>query len=114
QVDKGVVRIDTQNLSQKQLFALLAPAFDLNFGTDGVVGRNSFRSPGVASLDFTIIKNFSITERQKIIFRTEFFNLFNRVHFGTPVRVVEAPAFGRSVSTTVPARMIQFAVKYSF
>jgi len=83
-------------------------------GVDGAVGRNTFRAPGIATVDVAITKKFDFGERHKVLFRTEVFNLFNRTHFGTPVRILEAPAFGRPVSTTIPARTIQFAVKYSF
>ncbi len=47
-------------------------------------------------------------------FRCEFFNILNRSHFGIPVRILEAPGFGESVTTTVPARTLQFALKLSF
>jgi hypothetical protein len=46
--------------------------------------------------------------------RLEAFNAFNRANFGVPVRILEAPAFGTSTNTRIPARMLQIAVKYSF
>jgi hypothetical protein len=81
---------------------------------DGKIGRNTFRNSGIATLDIALVKRLRVRDRQEFLFRTEVFNLFNRTHFGTPGRILEAPAFGRSVSTTIPARTIQFAVKYSF
>ncbi len=42
------------------------------------------RSHGIANYDFTIFKNTTITERVGLQFRTEVFNLFNRVRFGYP------------------------------
>jgi hypothetical protein len=83
-------------------------------GENGAVGRNTFRAPGVAALDVALSKDLRVRDRHHILFRTEIFNSFNRAHFGTPVRLLEAPAFGSSVHTTVPARRIQFSVKYSF
>ncbi len=83
-------------------------------GMDGAVGRNAFRAPGLATLDLALTKTFELTARHRIRFRTEAFNFFNRSHFGIPVRILEAPGFGQSVNTAVPARMLQFAVKYLF
>jgi hypothetical protein len=37
--------------------------------------------PGLANTDFSIYKNFKVTERIGLQFRIEFFNLFNRVQF---------------------------------
>jgi hypothetical protein len=83
-------------------------------GQNGAVGRNTFRASGVAKTDFTLIRNFRVRENQSLVFRAEAFNLWNRTHFGVPVRILEAPAFGRSVSTALPARQIQLALKYLF
>ncbi|MCS6884084.1 MAG: TonB-dependent receptor [Acidobacteriota bacterium] len=113
QVNRSLVRLEVPQLSRRELFLRLTPAFGL-VGANGAVGRNTFRSPGIASMDFVVIKNFKFNERHNLIFRAEMFNLFNRVHFATPVRIVEAPGFGRSVYTSLPARLIQLAVKYSF
>lgn len=110
QADKGIQRLNVPNLAARDLIALLAPSI----GSDGVVGRNTFRAPGIATFDLAVIKKVKITDRQSILFRTEFFNLFNRTHFATPVRIVGTPNFGRSVSTALPARTIQFAIKYQF
>jgi TonB dependent receptor len=84
--------------------ALLADA-----GNDGAVGRNTFRA-----LDLAVNKFFRLTEAQRLELRAECFNLFNRTHFGIPARQLFAPALGRSVNTTVPARTVQFAVRYKF
>ncbi len=94
------------NASPTQLLAAL--------GNNGRIGRNFFRAGGVARTDLAFVKNFSVTDRQVIVFRVEAFNLANRTHFAIPVRVLEAPSFGKSVDTTVGARQIQFALKYVF
>jgi hypothetical protein len=80
----------------------------------GAVGRNTFRAPGLLTADIALTKNFSFGNRQRFQFRTEVFNLFNRANYGIPVRILESPAFGRSLSTIVPARTIQFSGKYRF
>ncbi|HZS06306.1 MAG TPA: carboxypeptidase-like regulatory domain-containing protein [Blastocatellia bacterium] len=89
--------------------SLLAPT-----GRNGSVGRNTFRAAGIANTDFTLIKNFRLREGQSLVLRTEVFNLWNRTHFGAPVRILEAPSFGKSTDTVLTPRQIQFALKYVF
>ena len=50
-------------------------------GTFGNVGKNAFRLPGKYSWDMGLSKSFTFTERWKLQFRAEFFNVFNRVNF---------------------------------
>lgn len=84
------------------------------FGENGRVGRNTFRSFGINRTDLAVIKNFRVSETNFLVFRVESFNLFNRTHFGTPVRILEAPSFGSAVDTLMNPRQIQFALKYVF
>lgn len=108
----GLTMIDSRGqklaLNTNPLNLLAAPQ------TNGRIGRNLFRGSGVAKTDLSFVKNFGVREGQFVVFRVEAFNLFNRTHFGIPVRVIEAPSFGRSVDTTVGPRQIQFALKYVF
>jgi hypothetical protein len=50
-------------------------------GTYGGTGKNAFRMPGKYSWDMGLSKSFTFTERWKLQFRAEFFNVFNRVNF---------------------------------
>ena len=88
---------------------LLAP-----IGQDGQVPRNSFRSTNLLLDNLAVIKTIPFSERYKLTFRTEIFNVFNRANFGLPVRFLEAPSFGKSTNTVTPGRRIQFALKFSF
>jgi hypothetical protein len=92
------------------LAAFAAPAV----GTFGNAGRGMFRGPGQWNLDFSAFKDFRMTERFRLQFRTEFFNLFNHANPGNPTTALENPAFGTIRSTTVNARLIQFALKLAF
>jgi hypothetical protein len=50
-------------------------------GTYGGSGKNAFRMPGKYSWDMGLSKNVTFTERWRVQFRAEFFNVFNRVNF---------------------------------
>ncbi|HEX6805048.1 MAG TPA: carboxypeptidase regulatory-like domain-containing protein [Terriglobales bacterium] len=52
--------------------------------TIGTVGRNALRGPGFVQLDFSLMKNFAVTEHSTIQFRTDFFNLLNHPNFANP------------------------------
>lgn len=86
----------------------------LVIGKNGTVGRNTLRGDGFVNFDLALTKNFEFSDRQRLVFRTEFFNALNRSNFGLPVRTIGAPGFGSATETVGPARMIQFALKYSF
>lgn len=79
----------------------------------GDLSRNAFRAPGFEQLDFAADKNFQIREAMKLQFRSEFFNFFNRTNFGIPDTKTTDAAFG-TITTTYPARQIQFALKLLF
>jgi hypothetical protein len=89
-------------------------AFQTNApGTFGNSGRNTLRGRGFASVDFGVIRNVRFAGRHRLQFRTEVFNLFNRVNLGMPVNNVSAPNDGQIISAGSP-RVIQLALKYAF
>ena len=53
-------------------------------GTYGTLKRNSLYGPGFGSVDFSVFKSFKITERYTVQFRSEIFNIFNRLNLGNP------------------------------
>jgi len=102
-----------------------ASAFALPaFGTYGTVKRNSLYGPGFGSFDFSIFKNFKIKERYQTQFRTEIFNLFNRLNLGNPVSSVTSGSngliFGTRHGGDAPGigygepRNVQFVLKFLF
>ncbi len=46
-------------------------------GTYGTTGRNAFRFPWVQNVDSSLLKNILITEKVKVVYRFEVFNIFN-------------------------------------
>lgn len=96
----------------------LVPGYTLdNFfvlGKDGQVGRNTMRGDSFINFDLSLTRTLRITEQQRLDFRAEVFNLFNRANFGLPIRTLDAPGFGAAVETVNPARLVQLVLKYSF
>jgi outer membrane receptor protein involved in Fe transport len=91
----------------------------------GNAGRNIMRGPRYTNMDLGMVKFFSITERLRMQFRAEFFNLSNTPHFALPIRKMKDPSFGTITHTRNPGnygstaasyanRMIQFALKLEF
>ena len=87
-------------------------------GTYGNVGRDVLYGPGLATTDLSLAKNTSISEKLRLQFRAEFFNVFNRANFGSPNAVVfgsasatPSPTAGVITSTSTTSRQIQFGLK---
>lgn len=82
----------------------------------GNAGRNCVIGPPQKNVDFTVAKVFSLTERQSLRFRAEFFNLFNHPSFANPsaVDIESASSFSQITSVVGTPRLIQFSLKYLF
>ncbi len=80
---------------------------------NGGLGRNTFRGRGIATVDFAVSKSFDIG-RGRVELRLECFNALNRAHYALPVRVLEAPGFGVSQASSLPARLFQVGLRFSF
>jgi hypothetical protein len=91
-------------------FSLPAP---YTFGNEG---RNNMTGPPFKNVDFSAYKDFFLTERIRLQFRSEFFNVFNHPSFGLPDNTVTDASFGVITSTANPNanREIQFALKLMF
>jgi hypothetical protein len=91
-------------------------------------GRNSLYGPGLATIDFSVFKNFRITkvsEAFNVQFRAEFFNILNHTNFQAPNFLTDgnnnsifngdgslaAASAGILGSTTTTARQIQLGLK---
>jgi carboxypeptidase family protein len=87
-------------------------------GQLGNLGRNTFPSPGFANTDLILAKKTKIPwflgkEGANLLFRAEFFNLFNRVNLDRPVGDWFSSAFGTS-TRAFGARNVQFGLKIEF
>ena len=77
------------------------------------MSRNALKADPFGRVDILLGKDFRLTERVGIEFRTEFFNAFNLVNFGTPNGTLSSQDFGVILSAR-PSRSIQFSLKLSF
>lgn len=82
-------------------------------GQFGNEGRNVVRGPGIEDVDFSIFKYFDVSERARVQFRAECFNLLNHPNFGLPENDLESPAFGQILQAGSP-RLLQLAIKVIF
>jgi Carboxypeptidase regulatory-like domain/TonB-dependent Receptor Plug Domain len=96
-------------------------------------GRNIFTAPGYWNLDLSFVKQFALTERFKLQFRTEMFNALNHPNFDNPrdasvgspsilssvfaqtcCATVAPPSTQTIIQTGESARVIQFGLKLQF
>ena len=100
--------------------AFLAPP--ANSGFYGNVGRDTYTGPGLATWDFSVLKNTRIREDVSLQFRAEIFNLLNRANFNTPNLIAFTPptagnptgisgTAGAITGTSTTSRQVQFALK---
>ncbi|HEY7406501.1 MAG TPA: TonB-dependent receptor [Candidatus Angelobacter sp.] len=81
-------------------------------GTFGTCAAGSFRGPGLATSDLSIVKAFQISEGTKFQFMTQFINLTNTPIFGAP-NSSQGSTFGL-VTSSNPGRQVQFGMKLVF
>ena len=81
--------------------------------TYGNSGRNILNGPGLTNIDFLLGKTFAITERIRLQFRAESFNLTNTPAFGNPAANISAAGVGRITIAGEPRR-VQFGLKFIF
>jgi hypothetical protein len=101
--------------------AFAAPAAGLfpntfQFGTEG---RNVLTGPGFTNLDFGLSKSMALrSERHRLQFRGDFFNLLNHPNFDIPSHVLGSSNFDRILSANSygnkPPRQIQVSARYVF
>lgn len=75
--------------------------------------RNTLRGPRAFNVDFSMQKDFPFTERWKLQFRAEAFNVLNHPQFGIPDNIQSDSTFGDILSVSDP-RIMQLALKLFF
>jgi hypothetical protein len=83
--------------------------------TGGNFPLNSMTKPPTRMLDFSLFKDFPITERWRVQFRAEATNLANTPQFGYPSNNKQNANFGQITSTDAGTeRHIQFQLRLQF
>jgi len=82
-------------------------------GTNGTLGRNTFRGPGFARVDMALEKGIRFTERINGMLRIESYNSFNRVNLNQPATDLTSNNFGR-VTSAAAGRLYTLSFRVRF
>jgi Carboxypeptidase regulatory-like domain/TonB dependent receptor/TonB-dependent Receptor Plug Domain len=83
-------------------------------GCVGNLGRNTFVGPGYWAVDTSLLKNIRISDRFRLQFRAEAFNVFNHTNFLIGDNTSLHDSFFGVAGGTDPPRNLQFGLKVSF
>ena len=75
--------------------------------------RNILDGPGLYTVNWSLARNFRITDSGKLQFRWEIFNLLNHPNFKLPNDYLDEAAVG-SITSAGDPRAIQLGAKYTF
>jgi hypothetical protein len=73
-------------------------AFEIPVGRQGSLGRNALRGFGLTQLDLALQRDIATSERTRLQFRIEAYNLTNTANYADPIRILSSPLFGTSPS----------------
>jgi hypothetical protein len=83
----------------------------------GNLGAGIVRGPDQANWDVSLGKRFNIrwpNDNANVMFRADFFNVFNHPQFSNPGTTFGSGTFGQITSTSVNPRIIQLALRFNF
>jgi hypothetical protein len=89
------------------------PATPFSIGNESRTD-STLRIPGTDNWDLAVSKDTVIHERFRILFTTQFLNMFNHVQYGQPGGQFGSTSFGVITSQLNNPRQIQFGLKLSF
>jgi hypothetical protein len=85
--------------------------FETSFGS---TGRNVFRAPFQTRFDFSIVKNFKLSERVALKFQADAFNIFNHPNFDAPnTNFAYNPCFSPNPCFVNPSQILAPATQNS-
>jgi hypothetical protein len=83
----------------------------------GNLGAGIVRGPDQANWDMSMSKRFNIrwpNDTANVMFRADFFNVFNHPQFANPGTTFGSGTFGQITGSSVNPRIIQLALRFNF
>jgi hypothetical protein len=80
------------------------------------LGRNDLTGPGFFDVDAEIRKETAVSEKLRVTFIAQTFNIANRINFGPPSSTLSSGTFGQ-LTALIPhglGRVFQFALRFDF
>jgi outer membrane receptor protein involved in Fe transport len=110
---------DPNNFTRNGLGGAICNSCALNpaLRTYGTFPRNGLRGPSQANVNLAIAKQTPLYgERLNLLFRAEFFNLFNHAQFNIPNTTITNPDLFGQITSVIPdsQRIVQLALKLTF
>lgn len=90
-------------------FSYIAPT-DLR----GNLGSNTFRKAGIANVNLSLQRAFTLPSDLRLQLRAEAVNAFNTPQFAEPWRELSSPSFGFITNTLNDGRAFRFQLRLSF
>jgi len=107
----------TNGVSLNSLCAEAGPwGQSCTLGAFGSVGNNSFRGPKFINADAALFKDFNVTEKYRLQFQFQMFNLFNHANLDLPNTCVDCGNAGNITNIAYGSQMrrLQFGLKFAF
>lgn len=82
--------------------------------TLGTSGRNILRGPGFFDADWSLARDFHITEKMKLEIQWELLNAFNNANLGDPDMGLDSATGGQILSVVQPMRAMQLGAHFFF
>jgi hypothetical protein len=81
----------------------------------GTLGRNTFRGPGFANTNLSLMKRFSLPKEMQLMIRGDFINVFNHHNFANPDTSMSSLTFGQqTLAPITDSRQVLLGAKLSF
>jgi hypothetical protein len=87
---------------------------DPTTGSVGSLGRNAFFGPHYTDFDFSLQKNFPVSESKRFQLRADVFNLFNHPNFNLPVANLASSSAGTITSMNGNSRLMQLGLRFDW
>jgi hypothetical protein len=80
----------------------------------GTSGRNILRGPAFFTADWALSKTFSFSERTRLEFRWEMYNVFNTTNLNNPSTAIDSSIAGKIFGISHPMRRQQLGLHLYF